>query len=136
SSAWPKPHAGKRLVCLALDWPHYSRLFAAHGLPPEVAPDAWRADVPVYDLFGRQVGYATSGAWSPLRKQNLALAHVAPAFADERTEVNFEVTVEHRRRKCRARVIAKPALQLARTRATPGRKPAQTATPAPAPVET
>lgn len=109
--------SAKKLVCIELDWDHYERLFAEHGLPPEVCTDAWRSDVPVVDLFGRAIGYANSGAWSPSCKKHLALAHVHPDFADQRTEVKFEVTVEHRRRKCRARVGPKPALSLPRARA-------------------
>ena len=57
---------------------------------------------------GKQVGYASSGSWSPLLKQYLALAHIRAPHAAPGTEVRLEVTVEHQRRHARARVTALP----------------------------
>ena len=63
--------------------------------------------MPVYRL-GDQVGYATSGCWSPLLKQSLALAHLrAPHFAAG-TRVQIEITVEHRRTRADAIVVKLP----------------------------
>jgi aminomethyltransferase len=94
-------------VGLEVDWPSFERLFAAHHLPPQLSTVAWRTSAPVY-RDGVQVGYATSGGWSPLLKQSLALAHLrAPHFAPG-TAVELEVTVEHRRERARATVRKVP----------------------------
>jgi aminomethyltransferase len=63
--------------------------------------------VPIYG-GGRQVGYASSGVWSPLLKKYLALAHIsAPHFAPG-TPVEMEMTVEHRRLRANAWVRKLP----------------------------
>jgi len=68
---------------------------------------AWRASVPLYS-GGEQVGYATSGVWSPLLKQYIALAHVQSRWAAPGTALEMEVTVEHRRKRAAVRVVKKP----------------------------
>ncbi len=109
----------EKLVCLEYDWDDYERLFARHGLPPEVCPYAWRDPRPVFDVFGNQVGYATSGAWSPTMKRNLALALVRPEMADRGSRLKIEVMVEYVRRKCLATVVEKPVFRDPRTRSLP-----------------
>ena len=96
------------LVGLRWDWDEYEALFAAKGLPPQVPAGAWRNGVPVYDRTGKQVGQATSGAWSPMLKANLALASVrAPHFAPG-TRLQVEVTVEFERHRVGAVVEKTP----------------------------
>jgi aminomethyltransferase len=78
---------------------------------------AWRGSAPLY-RHGRQVGYATSGCWSPLLKKYLALAHVqAPHFATG-TELEMELTVEHRRKRVAARVSKLPFFDPERKRSS------------------
>jgi aminomethyltransferase len=108
------------LAGLVLDWEEYEALFAALGLPPQVPSGAWRAPVPVYDLGGRQVGQATSGAWSPLLKKNLALATVRAEYGDPGTRLRMEVTVEYRRRSVGATVTETPFFDPERKRAVFG----------------
>ncbi len=103
-------------VGLAIDWVSFESAYAARGLPPQISNVAWRASAPVL-RGGKQVGYATSGCWSPLLKQSLALAHVqAPHFADG-TPVELELTVEHRRKRINATVKTLPFLDLERKKA-------------------
>ena len=64
--------------------------------------------MPVYAKGGRQVGKATSGAWSPLLKQDLALADVEAEVGKLGTQLDFEVTVEYERRRVTATVTRKP----------------------------
>ncbi|HEY5558634.1 MAG TPA: aminomethyltransferase family protein [Steroidobacteraceae bacterium] len=96
-----------RFVGIEVDWDSFEALYAAVDLPPSIPTVAWRASVPIY-RDRRQVGYASSGCWSPLLKRYLALAHIAaPHFAPE-TPVEIEVTVEHRRVRAGARVRRLP----------------------------
>jgi aminomethyltransferase len=99
--------AAWNFVGLAIDWDSFARLFAEHALAPHLSNVAWRASAPVY-VNGAQVGYATSGCWSPLLKQSLALAHLrSPHFAPG-TAVEMEVTVEHVRHRAAATVRKLP----------------------------
>jgi aminomethyltransferase len=92
---------------LEIDWLSFERLFAAHRLPPQVPTVAWRASAPVY-ADGVQVGYATSGCWSPLLKKLLALGHVRAPHFKPGTRLQIEVTAEHRRERAMATVRALP----------------------------
>ena len=94
-------------VGLEVDWDSLTELYAAVHLPPRLPRTAWRASTPVYS-GGVQVGYATSGCWSPILKASVALAHVEARYATPGTHVDLEVTVEHRRRRAAARVARLP----------------------------
>lgn len=97
------------LVGLELDWDEQEALYAEHGLPVQVHPGAWRNGVPVYDDKGRrQIGKATSGAWSPLVKNNLALASVEVPYAKTGTMLKIEYTVEYQRKTVTAEVAKMP----------------------------
>ena len=96
-------HAG-----LVVDWDEYEALFAEFGLPPHVSASAWRDPVPVFDGHGAQVGQATSGAWSPTLKKNLALATVEHRFGRIGTRLRIEVTAEYHRRQISATVVPTP----------------------------
>lgn len=94
-------------VGLEIEWESFERLFSAHGLPPQISNVAWRASAPVYDA-GRQIGYATSGCWSPLLKKLLALAHLRAPYFTPGTRIELEITVEHQRRRADAVVRKLP----------------------------
>lgn len=104
-------------VGLEIDWDEYEEIFASFGLPPQVPSGAWRTPVPVYDSRGRQVGKATSGAWSPVLKRNLALATIRTPWAAPGTRVNIEVTAEYERRQAQAVVRETPFFNPPRKRA-------------------
>jgi len=113
------------LVALSLDWAEIERMYEAHNLPPHLAPHAWRTAVPVYGSDGRsQVGQATSGTWSPLLKQNIALATVRTRHAAVGTRLKMEYTVEYARQTVTATVVEKPLFDPERKRSTPGKSAA------------
>jgi aminomethyltransferase len=96
-----------QFVGIEIEWSSLERLYAEVGLATRVPGAAWRMSVPLYSGM-EQVGYATSGAWSPLLKKYIALAHLrAPWFALG-TQLEMEITVEHRRRRAAAQVVKKP----------------------------
>jgi aminomethyltransferase len=105
-----------RFVGVEIDWDSLERLYAEVGLATRLPPQAWRMSVPIY-AGAEQAGYATSGGWSPLLKKYIALAHLrAPHFA-QGTELEMEITVEHRRKRALARVVKKPFFDPERKRA-------------------
>ena len=95
-------------VGLVYDWPAFERLFAEFGLPPQLPGGAWRTPVPVYNKKGLQVGQGTSGAWSAILKDNLALATVKSGYTTPGTTLKIEVTVEFERRRVPAVVTKTP----------------------------
>ena len=104
-----------RFVGIEVDWTGLEQLYAGAGLPP-VLPAAWRASIPLY-AGDRQVGYASSGGWSPVLKRYIALAHVQASWGTLDTRLEMEVTVEHQRRRAAARVVKKPFFDPERKRA-------------------
>ena len=104
------------LVGIELEWDALERLYAEVGLAPQLPAAAWRASAPLY-AGEEQIGYATSGAWSPLLKKYIALAHVGARWSAPDTRLEMEVTVEHRRKRAAARVVKKPFFNPERKRA-------------------
>jgi aminomethyltransferase len=96
-----------KFVGIEVDWDSLEGLYAALKLPPKLPTMAWRTSVPLYK-GGKQVGYATSGCWSPLLKKYIALAHVDAVFATPGTALEIEMTVEHHRKRANASVQALP----------------------------
>jgi aminomethyltransferase len=98
---------GWSLVGLEVEWTGLEALYESMGLAPRLPVMASRVSVPVYD-GSKQVGYATSSTWSPLLKRYIALAHLEGSSAAIGRELEFEITVEHRRKRAAARVRKLP----------------------------
>lgn len=106
-----------QFVGIELDFAGLERLYAEVGLSTRLPSAAWRMSVPLY-AGTEQAGYATSGGWSPLLKKYIALAHVSFRWAAPGTQLDMEVTVEHRRKRAPARVVKKPFFNPERKRAS------------------
>ncbi|HEX6064795.1 MAG TPA: aminomethyltransferase family protein, partial [Longimicrobiales bacterium] len=105
-----------QFVGIDVEWESLEALWAEVGLPPKLPTQAWRASVPLFK-GGKQIGYATSGTWSPILKKYIALAHVrAPHFA-EGTTIEMEMTVEHHHKRATAKVTKLPFFDPPRKRA-------------------
>lgn len=114
--------AGSRwaTVGVEVDWHSLEAAYAQVDLTPVLPHTAWRSSVPLFShgrLADRQVGYATSGCFSPILKRYVALATVAPTYARVGTELKMEVTVEHAPHRVAARVVPKPFFDPERKRA-------------------
>jgi len=96
-----------QFIGIEIGYPGLERLYADVGLATRLPQAAWRTSVPLYS-GAEQAGYATSGAWSPLLKRYIALAHVRSRWAQPGTELDIEITVEHRRKRTAAYVVRKP----------------------------
>ena len=111
--------ASRQVVGLEIDLRDYERLYQQVGLPPQIPLTAWRSAVPVYKQT-RQVGHATTGAWSPILKKYIALATVGKEYVEPGTRVDFEVTVEYRRKTVSSTVVKLPFFDPPRKRAVSG----------------
>jgi len=93
---------------------HYRKVGLAPGLPGA----AWRTSTPLYK-GKEQVGYATSGCWSPILKRYIALAHVKSDYAQSGSTLDFELKVEHYRKVTPAIVVKTPFFDPERKRSCP-----------------
>jgi aminomethyltransferase len=108
----------RMIVGLEVDW---SDVEAAHdrlGLPPIAPAAASRVAVPVM-RDGRQVGKATTTAWSPTLKRLIALATIDAPHFEAGTSLQIEITVEAVRQFARATVVKTPFFNPPRKTATP-----------------
>ncbi|HEX9369692.1 MAG TPA: aminomethyltransferase family protein [Roseiflexaceae bacterium] len=101
------------LVGLEIDHNELERQHHALGLPVPYPFLAWRAVIPLY-AGGEQVGYATSGVWSPTLKKYIALGHLQPRYAAPGATVTIDLDVDRFRRPFEARVARLPFFNPAR----------------------
>jgi len=113
-----KRGSAREIVGLEIDWPEVERLYENVGLPPAVSPIASRVAVPVFK-DDAQVGKATSSTWSPVLKKMIALATVKQPHARLGSQLDFEITVEAKRHRVRARVLKTPFFNPKRKTLTP-----------------
>jgi aminomethyltransferase len=111
-------HSLWKFIGIEIDWIPLESHFKKIGLPPGLPTVAWRTSTPIYKNK-KQIGYATSGCWSPLLKRYIALAHVEAKYSKIGTKLDFELTVEHFRKLTPARVVKTPFFNPVRKRSCP-----------------
>ncbi len=94
-------------VGIQVQLPALEKIYREFGMPLQLPYTSWNVPVPIY-ADGKQVGKATSGAWSPLLKKYIAIARVEPRYAALGTKVAMEVTVEAQRKAADAVVVKMP----------------------------
>ncbi len=97
----------RRVVGIEIDWPTASKYFTDLGLPPTAPAEPWATKVPLYSGFG-QVGWGTSGCWSPTLKKYIGIATVRSEYAAPGTALEMEIEVEWERRRAPAVVVERP----------------------------
>ena len=105
-------------VGIEIEWDQLETHYRKAGLPPELPSTAWRNSVPLY-FNQQQIGYATSGTWSPILKRYIALAHVKSDYANLGTDLDFEIKVEHFKKLTNAKVVKTPFFNPDRKRSCP-----------------
>ncbi len=101
---------------LTANWEKIEALYNAVDLAPQVAGRASRDAVPVYS-GNRQIGQATSRAFSPILKKYIALATLNSKYAIPGKVVELEFTVEFVRHRVPAIVTKLPFFNPDRKRA-------------------
>ena len=105
-------------VGIEIEWSELENHYRNVGLAPGLPSTAWRTSTPIYKN-SEQVGYATSGAWSPILKRYIALAHVKSHYSKIGTVLDFELKVEHFRKLTSAEVVNTPFFDPERKRSCP-----------------
>jgi glycine cleavage system T protein (aminomethyltransferase) len=106
------------LVGLEIDWVKVEEQFDKFGLSPAAPSQASRVAVPVY-LGDRQIGKATTTAFSPLLKKLIAMASVSTDYSKPGTKLRMELTIEAQRMKTTATVVTLPFFNPKRKTALP-----------------
>ena len=108
----------RKIVGLEIEWAEVEAQYERVGLAP-VAPAATsRVPVPIF-RSARQIGRATTTAWSPTLKRLIALATIDVPHFEHGTRVEFEITVEGVRHFVGAKVVPTPFFNPRRKTATP-----------------
>jgi aminomethyltransferase len=108
----------RQLVGLEVDWVEVEEQFDRFGLSPAAPSQASRVAVPVYSN-GKQVGRATTTAFSPVLKKLIALASISTEHSKAGTKLEMELTIEAQRLTTSATVVKIPFFNPARKTATP-----------------
>ena len=99
--------SARQIVGLEINLDDYEYLYKQAGLAPHFPLVAWRGGVPVFK-DERQIGHATTGAWSPTLKKYIALATLDKGFTQPGSLLDMEVLIEYSRRTTPVTVVKTP----------------------------
>jgi len=105
-------------VGIEIEWDDLENHYRNVGLSPGLPSTAWRTSTPLY-YNSEQVGYATSGTWSPILKRYIALAHIKHEYSNSGTVLDFELKIEHFKKLTPACVVNTPFFDPERKRSCP-----------------
>ena len=105
-------------VGIEIEWSELENHYRSVGLAPGLPSTAWRTSTPLY-YNKKQVGYATSGTWSPILKRYIALSHIKSEYSQSGTELEFEIKIEHFKKTTKAHVVNTPFFNPERKRSCP-----------------
>ncbi len=105
-------------VGIEIEWSELENHYRSVGLAPGLPSKAWRTSTPLY-YNKNQVGYATSGTWSPILKRYIALSHIKSEYSQSGTELEFEIKIEHFKKTTKAHVVKTPFFNPERKRSCP-----------------
>jgi aminomethyltransferase len=108
----------RRIVGLEVEWADVETLYERVGLTPVAPAAASRVAVPVFK-GGRQVGRATTTAWSPTLKRLIALATVDAPHCETGTPLQCEIIIECVRHTAGAKIVHTPFFNPPRKTASP-----------------
>ncbi len=97
----------RRTVGIEVDWPTAAKFFTDLGLPPTPPSEPWAGKVPIFAGLG-QVGWATSGCWSPTLKKYIGIATVRAEYSETGTPLEIEMDIEWERRRVPVVVVERP----------------------------
>jgi aminomethyltransferase len=99
-----------KTIGLVLDVVALEKVYAGYGMPLHLPDRSWNDAVPIYADAARRdhAGRASSGTWSPILKNYVAIARVRPELGEPGTRVYVEETVEGRRHEVPASVVKLP----------------------------
>ena len=92
---------------IEIEWEPLEKKYKKMGLPPGISTTPWRTSIPLYHR-NQQIGYATSGSWSPIMKRYIALAHIRADCAEIGSRIDIEINVEHFRHLTPATIVETP----------------------------
>jgi aminomethyltransferase len=97
-----------KTVGLTVDWEEFDRKHTKAGLFPPKDHTPYHEEMMVYDDNRETIGFSKSLMYSPMLQRHIAIAAIRPDLAEIGSEVNLEVTLNHRYEKVRATVTRMP----------------------------